>query len=110
MEWIDKELSAFKDNENNAKIAFFKMDNNIIYTIKIDFSKAFEKKIDRFDDYKAWIPIEVKEKDEVVNKIWTLNTANPFYRELLSVGKMGQTEFKIIKTGSGELTRIALVK
>jgi hypothetical protein len=110
MDWINKELDAYNKNDEIAKIAFLKFENNKIVSLKIDFSAPFEKKLDKFEELKAWIPVKVLKEENVYEEMfWTLNTANPFYRELLNAGNSGQTNFKIIKTGQGQDTRYAVV-
>ena len=111
MEWIDKELEAYKIMDDTAKIAFLKFETNKIINLKIDFTAPFEKKTDKFDELKAWIPVKVISKDNTFEEMtWTLNTANPFYRELLVHGKEKKEDFKIIKTGEGQNTRYTLVE
>lgn len=106
MEWIDQELSAYQTAESTANVAFLKFEDNKIVTLEIDFSNKFEKKTDKFDELKAWIPV----KHDNESKIWTLNTANPFYRTILEQGKQGKNLLKIIKTGKGQDTRYNIVE
>ena len=106
MSWIDEELTAFSEKDKIANVAFLKFENNKILTLTIDFTNKFEKKLDKFDELKAHIPV----KDSGIDKIWTLNTANPFYRELLNASKSGKTVFKIVKTGNGQDTRYSIVE
>lgn len=106
MSWIDEELTAYQEKDKLANVLYLKFENNKVLKLTIDFTNKFEKKVDKFDELKAHIPV----KENGVDKVWTLNTANPFYRELITLGKSGRTEFSIIKTGKGQDTRYSLVE
>lgn len=105
-DWLDNELSAFEESDKFADVAFMKFPENVVLVIDVDFTNAFEKKTDKFNDLKAWIPVKTGGED----KIWTLNVKNPFYRTLIEQGKAGKKTISVIKTGKGENTRFNLVE
>lgn len=74
----------------------------------IDFSEPFNKWIDpeNVSIIKKILPVKVGE----VELVWWLNVKNPIYGEIIKKGAEGQTEFKVMQTGTQDKTKYNLVE
>ena len=105
--WIDKELKESAANQPmGERLDGLKIEENKITEIQVDFSKPWSK----------WEDIETKTIKKIIpvihegkKKNFWLNTKNPLYKQLLELGKKGQTIFKIVRMGKTKDTRYNLV-
>jgi len=109
--WLDNEIEATGANNsgNYEKLPSLKLVENKITNFEIDFSKPFDKwnTINNGKEVtKAIIPV----KHEGERKSWWVNLKNPIYKDIIKLGKKGQTKFKIMQTGSQATTRYILVE
>ena len=109
MEWLDNELEEVNKQSNfdGERLPSLQFEENVIVKFSVDFSEPFkeyhnpETKV-----LKAIIPVVQNNE----RKILWLNKKNPLYRELLSLGKEGKTEFAVMQVGSRANTKYKLVK
>lgn len=110
-DWIKQELEEFaKNGFDGERLPTFKLEEeNKEYLIKIDFSKPFDKKPDKFNDgvIKKLIPLEY----EGTKYIWWLNVYNPCYKAILDAYvEIKQTEFRLMRNGSQADTKYIILK
>ena len=106
--WLTKELEQVKETSfDGERKPALKLEENKICNIIVDFSSPFEKWIDNENDsVKKIIPVRVGEADLV----WWLNVKNPIYHKIIELGAKGQTEFKVLQTGTQKNTKYTLVE
>jgi len=108
--WLDKELENIKENSyDGERKPALKLEENKTVTMTIDFSEPFQKWEDTTDGKtitKKIIPVKVGE----VEFVWWLNVKNPVYGKLVELGSKGQTEFKVIQTGTQKNTKYILLE
>jgi len=106
---LNEEAEKLKDNAfDGERKPSLKLEENKVIKMIIDFSEPFQKWNDPEDKsvVKKIIPVKVDE----VELIWWLNVKNPIYGEIVRLGAEGQTEFKVMQTGTQDKTRYNLVK
>ena len=106
---MNEEAEKLKDNAfDGERKPSLKLEENKVIKMIIDFSEPFQKWNDPEDKsvVKKIIPVKVDE----VELIWWLNVKNPIYGEIVRLGAEGQTEFKVMQTGTQDKTRYNLVK
>lgn len=108
--WLDEESEELAKGFTGERLPYMKFEENKIIEIDVDFSKPFanhtDKGMDGKEKTKAIIPVTHNGE----RKNWWLNKSNPTYRELVTLGKVGQTHFKILQTGNQQNTKYVLVK
>ena len=106
--WLEEELKQTSTpNTNFEKLESLKLEAGKIVKFTVDFSKPFEKwKDPKTGVVKAIIPVTHKE----TKKNFWLNVRNPLYSELIKAGKNGQTQFKVLQTGSAKATKYTIIK
>jgi len=107
-DWLKEEAETLKENAfDGERKPSLKLEENKIVTMIIDFSEAFQKWVDpESNAVKKIIPVKVGE----VELVWWLNTKNPIYGEIIKKGSEGQTEFKVMQTGTAKTTKYNLVE
>jgi len=107
--WIEDELAQQGEHKEYETLPSLKFTPNVITEVVIDFSKPFETwsgEQNKKPITKKIIPVTVGGS----RMNWWLNTKNPVYRELLQLGKSGQTTVKILQTGTQDNTKYVIVK
>ena len=107
--WLDKEienLNASKPEVMNYPEPL-KLIENKLTEFEVDFSNAFEKKPNKINANVLQALIPCKVGDE--HKVFWLNVRNPLYSEICNRGKIGQTKFKILRTGKQKDTIYTIV-
>lgn len=108
-DWIKQELDDVEENKFNGEVVQplkfeeGKITKFVIKSVEKPFDKWIEKETGLV---KKIIPVEHEGENK---KLW-LNTRNPLYGELLKRLHKGQTEFKVIQTGTKDKTRYSLVE
>ena len=108
-DWLAKEEETFKNAEFTQfeQLPSLKLVKDEIVEFDIDFSAPFQKWNDETNKtMKAIIPV-VKNG---VKHNWWLNIKNPAYAEIIRAGRIGQTHFKVLQTGTLKNTKYTLVK
>ena len=106
MSWIDKEIAEQQSNKPIDRKPAIKLEENKIYEMDIDFSKPWDKWTNPDDGtIKKIIPV----KYGGVDSVFFLNVRNPLHRQLLELGRKGQTKFKVIRLGQAKATKYSLV-
>jgi len=106
--WMIKELEQIKETsfDGDRKPAL-QLEENKTIEMTIDFTSPFEKWVDTENNStKKIIPVKVGE----VELVWWLNVKNPIYHQIIELGSKGQTEFKVLQTGSKKTTKYILVE
>lgn len=106
-EWLKNEAEEVeKSSFDGERLPTLEFPENKITQFKVDFSKPFEKWIDKKSGVvKKIVPVT---QDEERFVIW-LNVKNPLYGEIIKRGIKGLTEFKIMRTGLKQSTRYNVV-
>jgi len=106
--WLIKELEEVKETSFDVeRKPALKLEENKICNMIIDFSQPFEKWNDNENkSVKKIIPVHVGG----VDLVWWLNVKNPIYHQIIELGAKGQTEFKVLQTGSQKNTKYTLVE
>jgi len=107
-DWLNEEVKNLKETsfDGDHKPAL-KLEENKVVKMTIDFSEPFKKWEDKENNtIKKIIPVKVGE----VELVWWLNVRNPIYADIVKRGAEGQTEFKVIQTGSQKNTKYSLVQ
>ena len=107
--WLIEEAEKLKENAfDGEKKPALKLEENKLVTMTIDFSEPFNKWTDPENQsvVKKIIPVKVGE----VELVWWLNVKNPIYGEIIKRGAEGQTEFKVMQTGTQDKTKYNLVE
>jgi len=106
--WLNKELEDVKQNSfDGERKPALKLEENKIVEMTIDFSNPFEKWVDPENGaVKKIVPVKVGEAEV----IWWLNVKNPIYGKIIELGSKGQTQFKVLQTGSQKNTKYTLVE
>ncbi|GAF70136.1 unnamed protein product [marine sediment metagenome] len=107
-DWLNEEAEKLKENafDGEHKPAL-KLEENKIVKMTIDFSEEFRKWVDPDNgNIKKIVPVKVGE----VELVWWLNVKNPIYGEIIKKGAEGQTEFRVMQTGSQASTKYNLVE
>jgi len=106
--WLAKELEEVKETSfDGERKPALKLEENKITTMTIDFSAPFENwKDTENDSVKKIIPVHVGE----VDLVWWLNVKNPIYHKIIELGSKGQTQFKVLQTGTQKNTKYTLVE
>jgi hypothetical protein len=108
-DWLLKEIELMEENKANnyEKLESLKMEENKVTEFEVDFSKPFNKWIDKeTGKIKKIIPVV----HLGVRKLWWLNPANPIYKEVMLLGKGGTKRFKVLRTGKEKNTKYIMVK
>ena len=102
--WITEELNNLHEPYGGERLPSLKLESGKITCFKVNFSEPFKTyKIDQL--IKKIIPVQ----HEGTNKILWLNVKNPLYREIIELGFIGRTKFKIMTTGSNKDTRYTIL-
>lgn len=105
--WLQDELNEMNTETIKDRKEALKIEENQIVEIEIDFSKEWEKYIDNENKVtKKIIPIIYNG----LERVFFLNVKNPLYKDLLLAGNLGQTKFKIMRTGQGKNTKYIIIK
>jgi len=106
--WLAKELEQVKETSfDGERKPALKLEENKITTMTIDFTNPFENwKDTENNSVKKIIPVTVG----AVEFVWWLNVKNPIYHKIIELGVSGQTEFKVLQTGSQKNTKYTLVE
>ena len=107
-DWLKEEAETLKENAfDGERKPSLKLEENKIAKITINFSEPFQKWVDPDTDaIKKIIPVKVGE----VELVWWLNVKNPIYGEIIKKGAEGQTQFKVLQTGTQKNTKYTLVE
>lgn len=109
--WLNAEASKLTQPTQYEELPSLKLQPNIVTEFDIDFEKPFRdflEKDEKGNILKTTKIIPVTFHGERMN-FW-LNVKNPVYREIITLGKEGQTKFKVLRTGSQQNTKYVLVK
>jgi len=106
--WLQQESKKLDENKRDfEELPSLMLEENKVTTITINFDKEFEKWEDKENDtLKKIIPVM---HDGIKKNFW-LNVKNPLYAELITGGVKGQTEFKVMRTGTNKNTKYTIVK
>lgn len=108
-DWLGEEAKQLTEHKDYEELPSLKLVPNVVTEITIDFSKPFEK----------WMgdnngkPVTKKIVPVTVNGTrmnWWLNIKNPVYTDIIKLGVVGQTVFKVLQTGTQANTKYVLVK
>jgi len=108
--WLEQEIENTKTQSfDGERLPALKLEESKIASIEIDFSKPFDK-WEQVEDGKTTIKkiIPVTFKGEKL--VWWLNVRNPIYNQILQKGMQGQTQFKILQTGTQKNTKYTLIE
>ena len=108
--WLDEEAKNLTTPKDYEKLPSLKLVPNVVTEVTIDFSKPFDTWVG--NDQKGQ-PITKKIIPVVLNGtklVWWLNVKNPMYREVITIGQKGQTNIKVLQTGTAANTKYVLVK
>jgi len=106
--WLNEECDKLTTTKNYEEKPYLQLQPNVMVEIEIDFSEPFNEWHDKQDATKMKKIIPVTSKGVKYN--WWLNPKNPIYRDLIKLGKDGQTKFKVVQTGTQKDTKYNLVK
>ena len=106
--WLAEELENIKETSfDGERKPALKLEENKITTMTIDFTNPFENwKDTENDSIKKIIPVHVG----AVDLVWWLNVKNPIYHKIIELGSTGQTQFKVLQTGTQKNTKYTLVE
>lgn len=106
--WLKKEQDELEQNKfDGEQLPALKLEDGKITEFQIDVSKEFERWQDPDSGVvKKIIPV----LHEGEKKVFWLSTKNPTYAEIIRMAAMGQTKFKILRTGQKQHTRYNLVE
>lgn len=106
--WLNEEAKNLKETSfDGERKPALKLEENKVVTINVDFSEPFQEWRDQENNsVKKIIPLTCKGEECV----WWLNVRNPIYSQLIRKGAEGQTEFKILQTGSQKNTKYTIVE
>ncbi len=107
--WLNKEAEKLKENAfDGERKPSLKLEENKVVSMIIDFTEPFQKWNDPENKavVKKIIPVKVGE----VELVWWLNVKNPVYGEIINKAAEGQTEFKVMQTGTNKNTKYNLVE
>ncbi|MHA1693659.1 MAG: hypothetical protein ACTSUG_00240 [Candidatus Helarchaeota archaeon] len=107
-DWIKKEVEMLKETAfDGERKPSLKLEENKVITMTINFSEPFQRWEDKENNIiKKIIPVKVNGEELV----WWLNVKNPIYGEIIKKGSEGQTEFKVMQTGSQKNTKYNLIE
>ena len=107
--WLEEEVKILETNKPSLEYPeALKLPEKKITEIVVDFSKPFEKKPNKLSPGKIQAIIPVTNAG--VKKTFWLNVSNPLYAQICKAGKAGQTNFKILRTGTGNDSRYTIVE
>lgn len=109
--WLEEEAKKLVQPTQYEELPSLKLQNNVVTEFEVDFSKPFRDFLEK--DEKGVI-LKTTKIIPVINNgnrmnFW-LNVKNPIYREIITAGKTGQTQFKVLRTGTQDKTKYVLVK
>jgi len=106
--WLAEELENIKETSfDGERKPALKLEENKITTMTIDFTNPYENwKDTENDSIKKIIPVHVG----AVDLVWWLNVKNPIYHKIIELGSTGQTQFKVLQTGTQKNTKYTLVE
>lgn len=107
--WLEEEAKQFSNNTTYEELPSLKLQPNVITEITIDFSKPFQDWKGEQNGKtitKKIIPVTLSG----TKMVWWLNVKNPVYKDIIQAGKLGQTQFKVLQTGTQANTKYVLVK
>jgi hypothetical protein len=109
--WLNEEASKLTQPAQYEELPSLKLQNAVVTEFTIDFSKPFRDFLEK--DEKGAV-LKTTKIIPVVNNgnrmnFW-LNVKNPIYRDIITLGKAGQTTFKVLRTGTQQNTKYVLVK
>lgn len=108
--WLNEEAEKLKENAfDGERKPALKLEENKMVTMTINFSEPFQK-WEETDNGKTTIKKIIPVKVGEVELVWWLNVKNPIYGEIINRGAEGQTEFKVMQTGSQDKTKYNLVQ
>lgn len=106
--WLEREVETLKSSSYpENRLPILKFEENKIVELTIDFSKEFEKWIDKkTNTIKKIIPVKVNGVDYV----WFLNVRNPLYSKIIKKGSSGQRVFRVLRIGKNKETKYTLIE
>jgi hypothetical protein len=107
--WLEEESKQFTSTATYEELPSLKLQPNVIADLTIDFSKPFQVWTGENNGKtvtKKIIPVVLAGQ----RMVWWLNTKNPIYKEIITAGKNGVTQFKVLQTGTQQSTKYVLVK
>jgi hypothetical protein len=109
--WLNEEAGKLTQPAQYEELPSLKLQNNVVTEFTVDFSKPFRDFMEK--DEKGAV-LKITKIIPVINNgnrmnFW-LNVKNPVYREIITLGKEGQTNFKVLRTGTQAQTKYVLVK
>ena len=109
--WLEEEQKVIQSESvlQFEKLPSLKLEENKVTEITIDFSKPFDKWQDPQTGANKKILPCVKTSDNLKYVFW-LNVKNPLYAALIKKAALGQTKFKVLRTGQKNGTRYTLVE
>lgn len=110
-DWLNAEANKLVQPTQYEELPSLKLQNNVVTEFTIDFSKPFREFLEK--DEKGTV-LKTTKIIPVINNgnrmnFW-LNVKNPIYRDIINLGKNGQTQFKVLRTGTQDKTKYVLVK
>ena len=108
-EWILEENEKLDKEKcfEGEKLESLHFEEDKIVQFTINFKEKFrEWENKEFNITNAIIPVEHKGEKK---HLW-LNKKNPLYRQLVTAGRNGITEFKVIQVGNQKNTRYKIIK
>ena len=107
LEWLKQEQKRMEENAYSGEtLPSLKLEENKIVEFEIDFSEPFNSWTSPEGALKKIIPVTHQGE----RKNFWLNVKNPVYKDIVDLGAKGQTQFKIMRTGSQKDTKYNLVK
>ena len=105
--WLEAEEKGLMKDFSGERLPSLQIEEGKITTITIDFSKAFEKWIDKeTGKVKAIVPVLHNAEKK---NLW-VNLKNPLYGQIIRAGRLGQKVFKITRSGKQEQTRYTILQ
>lgn len=107
--WLDKEAEQFTQRTDYEELPSLKLTPNVIAEVTIDFSSPFKEwkgETNGKTITKKIVPVTLA--GQRMN--WWLNVKNPVYKEIITAGKSGIKQFKVLQTGTQQNTKYVLVK
>ena len=107
--WLDEEAKQFTSTATYEELPSLKLQPNVIAELTIDFSVPFQTWTGENNGKtvtKKIIPVVLAGQ----RMVWWLNTKNPIYKEIITAGRNGTKQFKVLQTGTQQNTKYVLVK
>lgn len=112
-DWLENELQDITSTSTFAgeRLPSLKFEENKPLLLEIDFSKPFYK----------WQGFNFNKKEQITKAVipllcnnvrmaWWLNIKNPIYKDIVRLGREGQTKIKVVQIGIAQATRYTILK